>query len=144
MKSISLQMQFAEVSVGGTQAPNKTSLKVVNENIGFSYGDVLDGITIGKKHVGGKGGNQANLTLQEGEYWAGFKATSNPDYYGGVVTAIEFTTNTGRSVSANLSEIPATGNPPVSAVVENALIYSIELVSGDFINQITVFYIENF
>ena len=135
--------KLSQVTVGGPDAPNHSKFFLTNGSIGFSSGTVLDAIIVNGDHVGGGGANQASFTLEEGEYFNGFSATSDPGYMGGVVTAIKLTTNKGRSVSANASALPATGNPTVSAVVTDCILYGIELISGDFINQITFSYISN-
>jgi|GEM_PF-2742730 len=136
--------ELCQVSVGGTGAPNHTTIASVNNSISMSYGDVLDGITIDGQQVGGQGGNNANLTLEEGEYWNSFKINSDPNYMGGIVTAVEFKTNKGRTLAINSDKLPTGSNPPTSAIVDNCFIYAIGLISGDFINQMTVYYISNF
>ena len=134
--------KLSKVTVGGLDAPNHSKFIALNSSIAFSYGNVLDGITIDGVHTGGQGAKSASLTLKDGEYWKAFTANSNPNYYGGVVTSIEFITNLGRSVAANVKGLPKAGDEPVAVVIDDCLIYGIELISGDFINQMTIHYIE--
>lgn len=136
--------KVSKITVGGPDAPNNSKFIISSSNIHLSYGNVIDGITVDGTHIGGKGANSAGLNLEPGEYWTDFYANSDPGYMGGVVTAMEFVTNKGRSVAANVKKLPNHGGPTKKAIITDCLIYGIELISGDFINQITVHYISDF
>lgn len=133
-----------QVSVGGTGAPNSYTFDVISGEIIASYGDVLDGISIGGIKKGGTGGNSNSLTLQSGEYFNAFELQANMVYMGGIVVAGKFTTNLGNMLHFNSHLLNNSNNPPTSASVTNCKVHAISVIYGDFINQMTVHYISDY
>jgi len=106
------------------------------KSLAFSFGNVVDGITINDTKHGGTGGNAAApLTLQEGEWWSEFALAWDPGYP--YITAAKFVTNKGREIVANQNGVA------YQVHVEDCKVVGIKGRSGDFVDQLTVSYIPN-